>query len=299
MAIIQTIKRFFKGPTRLEKKLNMSIDPRQYVRTTGKPTVYGRAPLRGSLSERASRIIKTPGVSTALLVGATVIPGGRLASRGVTALSSASRGVTALSTLGRGLGTVARFLAPSFKPSVVIPRAVGYEALMTAYRGSKAIEKGELPTQQDIFKDLVTAPFVGIFPPAALLGGLVGKGQKGIQTIGNQFSEIYQSFNPPGVSTSTSGEGFIYRIVNQPEINITTPGAPNYYGGETSFVAPSSSTSVTVAGGGGDFGMLSFILAGGLGAGLGYLLGRKRKRKRYKGARRRKRNEKSVRNRRR
>jgi len=284
MAIIQAIKRFFKGPdstpTRLEKKLSMSIDPRQYSRTTGRPTVYGRAPLRGSPSEAVGRIVKT--------AGPIVIPGGQFASRGVTALS----------TLGRGLGTVARFLAPSFKPAVVFPRALGYGALMTAYRGSKAIEKGEFPSKKDILKDIASAPFVGIFPPSALLGGLVGKGEQGIQTMGNQFSELYQSFIPSGVSTSTPGEGFNIPDY-EPEINITMPGAPSYYGGETSFVAPASSTSVTVAGGGGDFGMLQFILAGGLGAGLGYLLGRKRKRKRYKGRRRRKRNEKSVRNRRR
>lgn len=252
-----------------------------------KPTAYEQSISQSVAGDRVTRRIGPPGsparravntlgpTATALQVGAGPLVGAGVASRGV------------MSSVGRGFATVGRYLAPSFTPSIIAKRGLAYLGLVEAFRGSRALQKTD-PSFGDFFPtagQLAGAPFVGIFPPSALLGGVLGKGQQEAVNLGKQFTEVYQSFMPQIQPLLPSGlKPFIPDV--EGEVNI--PSAPSYTGGttEVNLVAPPSSTVVSVGGGGSDpyaQAILFSLLAGGS---LGYLFGRrKRKRKRYKGRR--------------
>lgn len=210
----------------------------------------------------------------------------RIASAPLIASGVASRTSSTVSALGRGFTNVARFLAPSFTPKIVGTRALSYLGAVTAYRTAKALQTDN-PNFQAFFPtagQVAGSVAVGIFPPTALAGSLVGKGEKNLTDIGKSVSNVVGSFTPEANKWLDTWD--FGRTTPLPDVSVQ---GPTYYAGSPTLTAPSSSTVVSVGGdsGGGQLGqvLLYSLLAGG----LGYAIGRRRKkRKRYKGRKHRK-----------
>lgn len=256
-AIIQRVSNFIRGKffargtplagsTPRERYENMSIDPAQRSRFSGRSRGQTVSEVQGAL--------------------AGVIPGGSVARRAGTGFINISK---------RAYGRLYSPLTLKSLGSAVtgsIGAGLGFGLTKYAFTGNP--------------RDLLAGPqaFAGLLgfrtsPIAGTFGAVQGLTDVAISNIKN----LSDTFTPQNTSTP------LFQFPDLSNFNPAVPSA-SYTGAPVSVDLPSSTTNVSVMGGGGGdtaFGNILFaILASG---GLGYLFGRrKRKRKRYKARRSRK-----------
>lgn len=262
MGIISRIKQFFNpgtSSTALENKVKMSINPNLYNRVTGKPSTYGMKPIKGSMSETTSRLVyqATPGL----------IPEGRVASAG-----------RSIANTGKAL--YGRLFAPTSLKQVAIGTGLasaGYGLSKYAFTGKPS----DLLAGPRAVSEMMS---LRISPVASLLGtvhGAFGSTKNALMSFMPNMSKannpLMPSFNFPQIpNIKDYFSGFQMPSITYPSMGFN----PSYSGG--------SNNIVVGGGGGGDLGILPYLLLGGLGMGAGYLMGRRKKRKKYKGRKHRK-----------
>lgn len=200
------------------------------------------------------------------------------------ALATAIPGAGPVSRVGRGLINVGkRAYGRLYAPA-------SYDVLKSAVKSSAVAAGGFGLVRYGItgnWRDLFSGPQAF----ATLLGfrvspiaGSAGAVRGGIDVISTNVKDLANNFTNPNQTIPTFQFPDLGSF-NPPDVS------SQYYGAPISVDLPSSSTNVSVmGGGGGDLGLGQAILFATLaGGGLGYLFGRrKRKRKRYKARKRRK-----------
>lgn len=239
-----------------------------------------------------------------LNVAMALTGGGGLASLGTKLGSTATKGF--LSRIGSKIGS---FLIPKMGFKDIFGRlAVSYgigegtKAVSSAISGEPYSPK---PTRQQILSSLGFG--FGSYPGliAGTISGLTSK-------VKSEYSSLFgirpQFANASPYSPNLAELGRDIYLRNKDKFIPTLPQEPTHFSDTDTSITPPigyipslsggsispapSNIFVSAGGGGSDFGLMSYLLMGGLaGGGLGYLFGRRRrkKRKKYKGRRYKKR----------
>ena len=247
----------------------MPINPNMSYRymTPNRPLTF-----RERLGKAGSELVSSSNLKQMAL---SVIPGGRVVSKTGGLLS-------------RAVAVTKSLFRPSlFAPKQILTRmGVGSGIAVGSNLYSKALgfDRGILPTSNQLY-GIGGYAFGGI--PGAV-GGLVLGGKSATTSAVKYASDVYSSFGKPKIPDKldifTTPPNF-----SEPYMNVSSPPM-SYYSGGSDITLPASSTNVSVMGGGGsDMGMQTLLYALLMGGGLGYLFGRKkRKRKIYKSRKHRK-----------
>jgi len=199
--------------------------------------------------------------------------GFRVASTPVIATASFARG---LQSVGRAsVNAVKSSYARMYAPTSIktLGKAIGATAVAGA--GFGLVKYGVSGNPRDLLagpQAFATLLGFRVAPIPAVFGGIQG----GIERVGDVATNVLHP-------TQTIPQFELPDLSNVfPQVSI-----PSYTPGDFSFVAPASSTNVTI-GGGGDNGLQNILFAVLASGGFGYLFGRRKRRKKYKARRRRK-----------